>query len=82
VRLPPLRERIEDLPDLIGIFSCSPEDGLRRRSSDALALGAPQAASLARHVRELENLARRLAALYPQDVITGSVIDGELAPPA
>jgi two-component system nitrogen regulation response regulator GlnG len=33
-------------------------------------------------VRELENLARRLAALYPQDVITGSVIDGELAPPA
>ena len=34
------------------------------------------------NVRELENLARRLAALYPQDVITGSVIDGELAPPA
>jgi two-component system nitrogen regulation response regulator GlnG len=33
-------------------------------------------------VRELENLARRLAALYPQDVITASVIDGELAPPA
>ena len=33
-------------------------------------------------MRELENLARRLAALYPQDVITGSVIDGELAPPA
>jgi hypothetical protein len=31
---------------------------------------------------ELENLARRLAALYPQDVITGSVIEGELAPPA
>ena len=25
---------------------------------------------------------RRLAALYPQDVITASVIDGELAPPA
>jgi two-component system nitrogen regulation response regulator GlnG len=34
------------------------------------------------NVRELENLARRLAALYPQDVITASVIDGELAPPA
>ena len=33
-------------------------------------------------MRELENLVRRLAALYPQDVITGSVIDGELAPPA
>ena len=34
------------------------------------------------NVRELENLARRLAALYPQDVITGPVIDGELASPA
>ena len=34
------------------------------------------------NVRELENLARRLAALYPQDIITGPVIDGELAPPA
>jgi two-component system nitrogen regulation response regulator GlnG len=33
------------------------------------------------NVRELENLARRLAALYPQDVITASVIEGELAPP-
>ena len=33
-------------------------------------------------MRELENLARRLAALYPQEVITGSVIEGELAPPA
>ena len=33
-------------------------------------------------MRELENLARRLAALYPQDIITGSVIEGELAPPA
>ena len=34
------------------------------------------------NVRELENLARRLAALYPQDVINASVIEGELAPAA
>jgi len=34
------------------------------------------------NVRELENLARRLAALYPQDTITGAVIDSELAQPA
>ena len=33
-------------------------------------------------MRELENLARRLAALYPQDVITAAVIDAELAQPA
>jgi two-component system, NtrC family, nitrogen regulation response regulator GlnG len=33
-------------------------------------------------VRELENLARRLAALYPQDTITAAVIESELAQPA
>jgi two-component system nitrogen regulation response regulator GlnG len=32
-------------------------------------------------VRELENLARRLAALYPQDIITEAVIETELAQP-
>jgi two-component system nitrogen regulation response regulator GlnG len=33
-------------------------------------------------VRELENLARRLAALYPQETITSAVIDTELAQPS
>ena len=33
-------------------------------------------------MRELENLARRLAALYPQETITAAVIDAELAQPA
>jgi two-component system nitrogen regulation response regulator GlnG len=33
-------------------------------------------------VRELENLSRRLAALYPQEIITAAVIDVELAHPA
>jgi two-component system nitrogen regulation response regulator GlnG len=33
------------------------------------------------NVRELENLARRLAALYPQETITAAVIDAELAQP-
>ena len=32
-------------------------------------------------MRELENLARRLAALYPQETITGAVIDSELSQP-
>ena len=32
-------------------------------------------------MRELENLARRLAALYPQDTITGAVIETELTQP-
>jgi len=32
-------------------------------------------------VRELENLARRLSALYPQETITAAVIDSELSQP-
>jgi two-component system nitrogen regulation response regulator GlnG len=34
------------------------------------------------NVRELENLARRLAALYPQEMISAAVIDAELSQPA
>ena len=83
LRLPPLRERIEDLPDLIRhFFSLAEKDGLPPKKLDALALERLKQHRWPGNVRELENLARRLAALYPQDVITGSVIDGELAPPA
>src|SRR6266545_138072 len=83
LRLPPLRERIEDLPDLIRhFFTMAEKDGLPPKKLDALALERMKQHRWPGNVRELENLARRLAALYPQDVITGSVIDGELAPPA
>src|SRR6201992_2097314 len=82
LRLPPLRERIEALPDLIRhFFSLAEKDGLPPKKLDALALERMKQHRWPGNVRELENLARRLAALYPQDVITGSVIDGELAPP-
>src|SRR6201991_1256847 len=83
LRLPPLRERIEDLPDLIRhFFSLAEKDGLPPKKLDAKALERMKQHRWPGNVRELENLARRLAALYPQDVITASVIDGELAPPA
>src|SRR5512140_369861 len=82
LRLPPLRERIEDLPDLIRhFFALAEKDGLPPKKLDALALERLKQHRWPGNVRELENLARRLAALYPQDVITASVIDGELAPP-
>ena len=81
--LPPLRERIEDLPDLIRhFFALAEKDGLPSKKLDALALERLKQHRWPGNVRELENLARRLAALYPQDVITGPVIDGELASPA
>jgi len=83
LRLPPLRERIEDLPDLVRhFFALAEKDGLPPKKLDALALERMKQHRWPGNVRELENLARRLAALYPQDVITASVIDGELAPPS
>ncbi|MGJ4900119.1 nitrogen regulation protein NR(I) [Bradyrhizobium sp. HKCCYLS2058] len=83
LRLPPLRERIEDLPDLVRhFFALAEKDGLPPKKLDAAALERLKQHRWPGNVRELENLARRLAALYPQDVITSSVIDGELAPPA
>ena len=83
LRLPPLRERIEDLPDLVRhFFALAEKDGLPPKKLDAPALERLKQHRWPGNVRELENLARRLAALYPQDVITSSVIDGELAPPA
>ncbi|EDO25620.1 predicted protein, partial [Nematostella vectensis] len=74
---------IEDLPDLVRhFFALAEKDGLPAKKLDAQALERLKQHRWPGNVRELENLARRLAALYPQDVITGSVIDGELAPPA
>src|SRR5437867_3774876 len=82
LRMPPLREKIEDLPDLIRhFFAMAEKDGLPPKKLDAQALERLKQHRWPGNVRELENLARRLAALYPQEVITGSVIEGELAPP-
>jgi two-component system nitrogen regulation response regulator GlnG len=80
IRLPPLRERLDDIPELTNHFLASAAaDGLPTKvlSSDAMA-------RLRRHrwpgnVRELENLLRRLAALCSADVIELATIESELA---
>src|SRR6476620_400750 len=82
LRLPPLRERTEDVPDLIRhFFALAEKDGLPPKKFDALALERLKQHRWPGNVRELENLARRLAALYPQETITGAVIDAELTQP-
>ena len=64
LRLPPLRERIEDLPDLIRhFFALAEKDGLPPKKLDTLALERMKQHRWPGNVRELENLARRLAAL-------------------
>jgi two-component system, NtrC family, nitrogen regulation response regulator GlnG len=82
LRLPPLRERLEDVPDLIRHFL----DQGAREGLPLKQLEEPAIERLKRHrwpgnVRELENLARRLAALYPQEVISASVMEAELSQP-
>jgi two-component system, NtrC family, nitrogen regulation response regulator GlnG len=83
LRLPPLRERTEDIPDLIRHFFAQAErEGLPPKQIDVAALDRLKRYRWPGNVRELENLARRLAALYPQDTITGAVMEAELAQPS
>ena len=82
LRLPPLRERTEDIPDLIRHFFAQAErEGLPPKQIDQGALDRLKRHRWPGNVRELENLARRLAALYPQETITAAVIENELSGP-
>jgi two-component system, NtrC family, nitrogen regulation response regulator GlnG len=83
LRLPPLRERTEDIPDLIRHFFAQAErEGLPPKQIDQAALDRMKRYPWPGNVRELENLARRLAALYPQETISLAVVETELAQPA
>jgi len=80
IRLPPLRERVEDIPLLARHFlDKAAEEGLPPKLLDGGAVDALKQYRWPGNVRELENLMRRLAALYPQETINAEVINGELA---
>ncbi len=82
LRIPPLRERIEDVPDLIRHFlSLAAAQGLPRKMIDADGLDRLRRHNWPGNVRELENLAQRLAALYAEDTINGRLVSLELDPP-
>ena len=82
IRLPPLRERLEDIPVLARHFlDRAREGGLPAKSLDGTAVERMRHHRWPGNVRELENLMRRLAALYPQETITGDVIHTELSEP-
>jgi two-component system, NtrC family, nitrogen regulation response regulator GlnG len=79
IRLPPLRERAEDIPDLARHFlDRARADGLPPKSLDAEALTLLRAYRWPGNVRELENLMRRMAALCPDEVIGAANLRGEL----
>src|SRR3954471_13052811 len=82
IRLPPLRERIDDVPDLLRhFFKIGEREGLPFKQVDAAAMERLKRHRWPGNVRELENLVRRLAALYPQETITASIVEQELATP-
>ena len=80
IRLPPLRERTEDIPELASHFlSQVAAEGLPNKSVDGQAMERLKRYRWPGNVRELENLVRRLAALYSQELIGIDVIEAELS---
>src|SRR6266568_4817485 len=80
IRLPPLRERSEDIPALVRHFLAQAgAQGLPGKTLDQPAMDRLKSYRWPGNVRELENLVRRLTALYAQEVIGAEVVDAELA---
>jgi two-component system, NtrC family, nitrogen regulation response regulator GlnG len=80
IRLPALRERVEDVPELVLHFLAEAvAAGLPAKTLELSALERLKRHPWHGNVRELENLIRRLTALYPQETIGLDVIETELA---
>ena len=79
LRLPALRERVDDIPALVTHFlaRCQ-EDGLPLKTLTPEAMVRLKAYTWPGNVREIENLVRRLAVLYTEDTIGEEVIALEL----
>jgi len=80
IRLPSLRERRDDVPDLARDFLRRAEAaGLPRKTLSQGALDALKAHDWPGNVRELENMVKRLAALCPDELIPAEAVQAELA---
>ncbi len=80
LRMPPLRERLEDVPDLVRHFlKLSEKAGLPSKTLTQDAFSRLKRHGWPGNVRELENLVRRLSALYPQELISADIVDNELS---
>jgi two-component system nitrogen regulation response regulator GlnG len=80
LRIPPLRERSEDIPELVSHFLANAETGdMGPKSFVPEAMQRLQDYRWPGNVRELENLVQRMTALYSQDVISVEMVEAELA---
>lgn len=79
LRLPPLRERKEDIPDLTRHFlEITHSENHALKSLDGEAMEQLLDYDWPGNVRELENLIRRVVALYTDVVITKDIVVAEL----
>jgi two-component system, NtrC family, nitrogen regulation response regulator GlnG len=79
IRVPPLRERAEDIPMLVQhFFQRAGAEGLPLKTVEPAAMSCLKSYGWPGNVRELENLVRRLAVLYAEETIGADVIEAEL----
>ncbi|WEK06235.1 MAG: nitrogen regulation protein NR(I) [Candidatus Devosia phytovorans] len=79
IRLPPLRERVDDVGDLAAHFlKAAQREGEPIKTISADAIRLMQNYSWPGNVRELENLVRRLSALYADESISAEIVQNEL----
>jgi two-component system nitrogen regulation response regulator GlnG len=79
IRLPALRERADDIPDLLNHFLKECErQGLPAKTFSADAVEALRKARWRGNVRELENFVNRLCAIHIGDEITGKPLSRSL----
>jgi two-component system nitrogen regulation response regulator GlnG len=80
IRLPPLRERLEDVGDLVRHFlRQASREGLGQKSIEGPAIERLKGHPWPGNIRELENVVRRLVALHPEDTLTAQIVEQELA---
>ena len=80
LRLPPLRERTEDIAPLVAHFlTQGREDGLPVKSFEPDAITTLKGWHWPGNVRELENLVRRLAVLHDETIISAEAVEAELS---
>ena len=80
LRLPPLRERTEDIAPLVAHFlTQGREDGLPVKSFAPDAIKTLKGWHWPGNVRELENLVRRLAVLRDETIISAEAVEAELS---
>ena len=80
IRIPPLRQRPEDIPELVAHFlEAAAGNGLPAKAIEPSGIERLKTHRWPGNVRELENLVKRLGALYAEPIISAAVIDQELA---